>query len=171
MQGAVDSAQTAFREVKKDVEEPKRKAEKTEIKDSTRGKEELAENPNECGDEDGGGEQDDGDDDDDDQDPETRQLGSHNYDLPSAQALQRNIVARSRTETHSFTWHCLDSIDPDSEDAQEIQNAHGRGRATLDGRTVRAMNVGDAISVWGRARFPGWQNMVEGMSIRVFWAI
>lgn len=111
------------------------------------------------------------DDDDNDDDSEESRYSRHNYFLFTAYSLQRNKVAQGKTQTHTITWHHLDSIDPDSAEAEEIQNSSGRGGATLDGRAVRRMNVGDEISVWGRARFPGWSNRVEGMSIRVFWAV
>ncbi|KAL1959998.1 hypothetical protein VTO42DRAFT_666 [Malbranchea cinnamomea] len=104
-------------------------------------------------------------------DDEKVRFARHNYFLPNAHTLQRNVVAQREVQTHKITWHYLDSVDPDSAEAEEIQNSHGRGSATLDGRAVRKMHVGDEISVWGRARFPGWSNTVEGMSIRVFWAI
>lgn len=106
-----------------------------------------------------------------DDDSEEARYSHHNYFLPTAYSLQRNKVAQRETTKHVVTWHYLDDVDPDSAKAEEVQNASGRGGATLDGRLVRGMNVGDEISIWGRARFPGWSNKVEGLSVRVFWAV
>lgn len=72
---------------------------------------------------------------------------------------------------HIITWHYLDSIPADSLDADEIERAQGRGRATLDGSQVCTLQLGDAISVWGRARYGGWSNHVDQASVRVFWAV
>lgn len=106
-----------------------------------------------------------------DDDSEEARYSHHNYFLPTAYSLQRNKVAQKQTIKHTVTWHYLDNIDPDSAKAEEVQNSSGRGSATLDGRLVRGMNVGDEISIWGRARFPRWSNKVEGLSARVFWAV
>lgn len=91
--------------------------------------------------------------------------------LPSANRLQTNPVAIGTTQNFRITWHYLDSIPPDSPEAEEIERSQGRGRATLDGRAVRNMQVGDSVSVWARARFAGWANHVERLSVRVFWAV
>jgi hypothetical protein len=80
-------------------------------------------------------------------------------------------MAAGEPKAHFFAWHYLDAIDPDSAEAEETQNSQGRGRATLDGKAVREMEVGDQISIWPRARFPGWVNHVQEISVRVFWAI
>lgn len=65
----------------------------------------------------------------------------------------------------------MDDIRADSAQAEEIEQRSGRGRATLDGRVVRELEVGDSIGVIGRARFGGWSNHVESVSVRVFWAV
>jgi hypothetical protein len=82
-----------------------------------------------------------------------------------------NKTAVSQTQENTITWHYLDNIQAESADAEEIERSQGRGRATLDGSVVRTLGVGDSIAVWGRARFPGWSNHVEFISVRVFWAV
>lgn len=94
-----------------------------------------------------------------------------NYGEIHSLALQSNRTAIGETEPYTIVWHYLDDIQPDSEQAQEIQEGQGRGRFTLDGSTVRELQVGDAISIWGRTRFSGWSNYVDWLSVRVFWAV
>ncbi|OOF96303.1 hypothetical protein ASPCADRAFT_206486 [Aspergillus carbonarius ITEM 5010] len=91
--------------------------------------------------------------------------------LPTARKLQSNRTAVSSSQVHTIVWHHLDDIAADSREAVEIERDQGRGRATLDGSQVRALEVGDAIAVWGRARFGGWANHVQRVSVRVFWAV
>ncbi|KAE8351224.1 hypothetical protein BDV28DRAFT_158937 [Aspergillus coremiiformis] len=91
--------------------------------------------------------------------------------LPSSHKLQSNRTAVRGTQHYEITWHHLDNLDARSVEAEEIQENQGRGRATLDGSQVRAMQVGDVVSVWGRARFGAWSNHVEQLSVRVFWAV
>jgi len=33
------------------------------------------------------------------------------------------------------------------------------------------MKVGDVVPVWGKARFPGWANVVEMVKIDIYWAV
>jgi hypothetical protein len=90
--------------------------------------------------------------------------------LPSLKKLQSNRTATKETTDFHIVWHYRDSIPPESEEAERIEREEGRGRETLDGRAVREMQIGDQVVVWLRARFPGWRNHVEKMSVRVFWA-
>ncbi|KAL4888686.1 hypothetical protein BDV59DRAFT_188160 [Aspergillus ambiguus] len=85
--------------------------------------------------------------------------------------LQSNKTREGQTQHHVFAWHYLDNLAADSPEAEEIQQMQGRGRATLDGSQVRSLEVGDSISIWGRARYMGWRNEVEGIRVRVYWAI
>ena len=94
-----------------------------------------------------------------------------NYGGLSSYALQMNKAAELNTEQYTIIWDYRDDMHPDCAQAQEIQEQQGRGRFTLDGNTVRQLQVGDAISVWGRARFGEWSNYVEWCSVRVFWAV
>ncbi|KAE8150986.1 hypothetical protein BDV25DRAFT_153494 [Aspergillus avenaceus] len=91
--------------------------------------------------------------------------------LPSQHKLQSNRTAIRDTQHYRVIWHHLDNLAADSPEAQEIEVNQGRGRATLDGSLVRSLQVGDAISVWARARFGAWVNYVERVSVRVFWAV
>ncbi|EAW15119.1 uncharacterized protein ACLA_057750 [Aspergillus clavatus NRRL 1] len=100
---------------------------------------------------------------------ETSHQNSH-Y-LPGPDRIQANKTAVPETQTYHIVWHYLDNIDSRSAEAMEIEHLSSRGRDTLDGRVVRTLEVGDSIAVWGRARFPGWSNHVEYMSVRVFWAV
>ena len=90
---------------------------------------------------------------------------------PTSCKLQTNRVAIRETQRYHITWHYLDAISPDSEEASRIELEDGRGSETLDGSKVRSMKLGDTVSVWARARFPGWINHVKSVSLRVFWAI
>ncbi|KAL1998153.1 hypothetical protein VTN02DRAFT_6766 [Thermoascus thermophilus] len=111
-------------------------------------------------------------DDDDDDDAETKPDESRLEPfLPTANRLQTNPVATGTTQNFRIVWHYRDAIPADSAAAEEIEREEGRGRATLDGSAVRNMRVGDAVSVWARARFAGWANHVERLSVRVFWAV
>lgn len=47
----------------------------------------------------------------------------------------------------------------------------GRGKATGDGEFVRNLKLGDIVTVWAKARFPGWVNYVDRVKVDVYWAI
>lgn len=91
--------------------------------------------------------------------------------LPRDNALQRNRARRRSAKRHTVVWHHLDNTAADSPEAEDVDRDSGRGRDTLDGRQVREMELGDSIVVWARARFPGWKNYVDSLTVRVFWAI
>lgn len=88
---------------------------------------------------------------------------------PDEKALQRNRTATRETKEHIITWSCDDGINPESAEANEL-NQQGRGSATGTGEIVRNMKVGDAITVWAKARYGGWANHVEEVKIDVYWA-
>jgi len=90
--------------------------------------------------------------------------------LPPDTTLQKNIVAKSETTEHTIVWHFLDSFDKESVEAAEAAKL-GRGLATLNGKFVRSIQVGDCITLWARARFPGWQHHVQKAKITVYWAV
>ncbi len=71
---------------------------------------------------------------------------------------------------HRVEWRADDAIDPQSPAADELADA-GRGRATGDGAFVRALKLGDMVTVWGRARYPGWLNHVERLEVKVYWSV
>jgi len=85
--------------------------------------------------------------------------------------IQRNKTAILETHRHVVTWKYDDNItDPDSIEGKELE-ARGRGRETGNGDFVRGMKIGDAVTVWAKARFGGWHNEVEGVEVKVFWAV
>lgn len=91
--------------------------------------------------------------------------------LPRDNKLQMNGSHVGEKQEVEIVWHYTDDIPPDSEEASIMERDKGRGRATLDGRGVRELQVGDSIALWARARFPGWKNHVHRASVRVFWAV
>lgn len=99
---------------------------------------------------------------------------SHEYDHPllpqDALAIQRNKLARTEPEDHVVSWSYLDDAAPDSEAGEALDDA-GRGRATGNGEFVRSLRVGDVVTIWAKARFPGWVNMVESLRVDVYWAV
>lgn len=104
--------------------------------------------------------------------PERKRFNpDHPHLLPTVDKLQSNPTAERDTQKYNITWHYKDSIAAGSVEAEEIQRSEGRGGSTLDGRRVREMRLGDTISVWGRARFGGWENYVKRLNVRVFWAV
>ncbi|KAM0517068.1 hypothetical protein ACHAPE_005180 [Trichoderma viride] len=84
--------------------------------------------------------------------------------------IQRNKTAFGKWQDHSITWSYSDDIAADSEGGQALV-AKGRGRETGDGKFVRELQVGDVVTVWGRARFGGWTNRIESVRIDVYWAV
>ena len=87
----------------------------------------------------------------------------------SKQPLQMNKSATSATAEYIITWAADDDINPESEEGKALEEA-GRGRATGNGEFVRNLRLGDIITVWARARYPGWTNTVEHVKIDVYWA-
>ncbi|KAL7906530.1 hypothetical protein GGI35DRAFT_458348 [Trichoderma velutinum] len=84
--------------------------------------------------------------------------------------IQRNQTALRKWQDHVITWSYTDDIPADSERSKALE-AQGRGRGTGDGKFVRQLQVGDVITVWGKARFPGWANRIESVQIDVYWAV
>ncbi|PHH88683.1 hypothetical protein CDD83_7213 [Cordyceps sp. RAO-2017] len=84
--------------------------------------------------------------------------------------IHRNLVAKGEWQDHVVTWSYLDDIKPDS-DAGMALDEEGRGRETGDGSFVRSLKLGDVVTVWGKARFPGWTNNVESVKVDVYWAV
>jgi len=84
--------------------------------------------------------------------------------------IQCNRTAGSELEHHHIEWSWTDDIDPHSSEAQELE-AMGRGSSTGDGKFIKNLKVGDMVTVWGHARFPGWTNNVQKVQVRVYWAL
>jgi hypothetical protein len=61
-------------------------------------------------------------------------------------------------------------VHPDSPEADALEE-QGRGRASLNGEFVRNLRVGDLITVWAKARFGGWANIVTDVKVDVYWAV
>lgn len=91
--------------------------------------------------------------------------------MPTMKCLQKNLTATREPQEHKIVWSCNDDIaDPDSMEAQALEE-RGRGRDTGNGDYVRDMKVGDVVTVWAKARFPGWVNVVESVRIDVYYAV
>ena len=84
--------------------------------------------------------------------------------------IQRNKLATRDYVHHQVVWRATDDVDPASPEADALEAA-GRGRATGNGAFVRSLKLGDMVTVWGRARFGGWQNDVKRVEIKVYWSI
>ncbi|KAK8132681.1 hypothetical protein PG999_000854 [Apiospora kogelbergensis] len=84
--------------------------------------------------------------------------------------IQANKVATAGMLQHQVVWRWNDDIDPNSSDAEDLEK-NGRGKATGNGNFVRSIKLGDIITVWGRSRFPGWENRVEKVEVKVYWAV
>jgi len=97
----------------------------------------------------------------------------HNYEHPlhpdERYIIQRNKMATPIWHNNVVTWSWLDK--QTSEAAAEELADIGRGRETGDGSFVRSLKMGDVITVWAKARFPAWVNMVERVKIDVYWAV
>jgi hypothetical protein len=90
--------------------------------------------------------------------------------LPPPTRIQSNVTASQEIKEHIITWSYNDCIKPESLEGEELEE-QGRGRASATGEFVRSLEVGDIITVWARARFPGWKNNVQEVRIDVYWAI
>ncbi|KAI0805503.1 hypothetical protein GGR55DRAFT_655540 [Xylaria sp. FL0064] len=94
----------------------------------------------------------------------------HQLHVAPDHMIQCNRVAGQEWQHHRVEWSCTDDIDPESSAAKELESV-GRGSATGDGSFVRNLKVGDMVTVWGRARFPGWTNNVQKVRVEVYWAL
>jgi hypothetical protein len=90
--------------------------------------------------------------------------------LPTGTRLQSNRTGTREVKEHVITWAHDDSIDPLSSEGDKLER-EGRGRYTGSGDFVRNLQIGDIITIWARARFPGWVNHVEEVKVDVYWAV
>lgn len=90
--------------------------------------------------------------------------------LPSPSTVQKNIVAKRQTTHHIVTWTDLDDVKEGSPEAIAAEN-RGQGWKSYDGSFVRDLQVGDCITLWMKARYPGWSNEAVKAKITVFWAV
>ncbi|KAI0440027.1 hypothetical protein F4803DRAFT_529051 [Xylaria telfairii] len=84
--------------------------------------------------------------------------------------IQCNRVAEHAWQHHHVEWSWKDNIDPKSDEAYQL-GKDGRGPATADGSFLRHLRLGDMVTVWEHARFPGWVNSVQKVEVRVYWAL
>jgi hypothetical protein len=90
--------------------------------------------------------------------------------LPSADCLQKNVVAEKESKEHKITWSYNDHIEPGSGEADKLEE-QGRGSASGTGEYVRSLKLGDTVTVWAKARFPGWVNVIDDVKIDIYWAV
>ncbi|KXX73252.1 hypothetical protein MMYC01_209905 [Madurella mycetomatis] len=86
--------------------------------------------------------------------------------------IQCNVVANDEARTHRVVWSYDDDIEPerDVEAANRLAD-EGRGKATGDGKFVCELKLGDVVTIWAKARFPGWKNIVEWVKLEVYFAV
>lgn len=90
--------------------------------------------------------------------------------LPHNKTLQKNRTATDEPVDYTIVWRWDDDIDPDSLDADGLRSI-GRGENTGNGEFVRSLQIGDVVTLWARARFPGWINTVEDVQVDLYWAV
>ncbi|CAK7269533.1 hypothetical protein SEPCBS119000_003616 [Sporothrix epigloea] len=116
---------------------------------------------------------------------------------PGNDRLQSNCVATKNFTKHTVVWSWTDEKPARVEESAEVipedtlgeednigfVTAHrepfsqcpldeiGRGSDTGDGSFVNSLRVGDVVTVWAKARFPGWVNMVRSAQVDVYWAV
>ncbi|CAK7215216.1 hypothetical protein SBRCBS47491_002407 [Sporothrix bragantina] len=104
---------------------------------------------------------------------------------PGVDRLQSNKVATRDFTEHTIVWSWTDEKPPLEEvPANEAPvpegedpptrcplDKMGRGSETGDGSFVRNLRVGDVVTVWAKARFPGWVNTVRSAKVDVYWAV
>jgi len=90
--------------------------------------------------------------------------------LPPATRLQTNVMGRRENKVHVITWSFDDNVKPGSAKGDELEH-RGQGRESMTGEFVRSLKLGDIVTVWARARFPGWSNNVEQVAMDIYWAV
>jgi len=41
----------------------------------------------------------------------------------------------------------------------------------MNGEFIRGLQVGDVVTIWGKARFGGWGNWVQEVCCEIYWAV
>jgi hypothetical protein len=90
--------------------------------------------------------------------------------MPDGRHLQSNVTAKPSVTKHKVTWRATDNVNPDSLEGDKLEE-NGRGRFTLNVEFVKDLRIGDSITVWAKARFAGWCNIVESVKVEVYWAV
>ncbi|MCJ1332101.1 hypothetical protein MMC10_008793 [Thelotrema lepadinum] len=91
-------------------------------------------------------------------------LQNHKYEI------QYNSQAHRETREHRIEWRWTDNT-PDEGPGADALRDMGRGVATGDGRFVKELRLGDCVSLWAKARYPAWENYVEGAEVEVYFAL
>ncbi|KAI1819509.1 hypothetical protein F4861DRAFT_136388 [Xylaria intraflava] len=104
--------------------------------------------------------------------PLKENLSEYDHQLfPAADhKIQCNLVAADDWQRHHVEWSWTDDIDPESSASQELDEK-GRGSNTGDGSFVRSLRIGDMVTIWAHARYPGWVNNVRKVQVRACWAV
>ncbi|KAK3330681.1 hypothetical protein B0H66DRAFT_544603 [Apodospora peruviana] len=110
--------------------------------------------------------------------PNGTEVFSFNHPLaPREEAkIHCNVTVDSEMREHRVVWSYTDDVrptpddDPDSPAVLALA-ASGRGKATGDGEFVRNLKLGDVVTVWAMARFPGWSNHIERVKVEVHWVV
>ncbi|KAL2150194.1 hypothetical protein VTH82DRAFT_7870 [Thermothelomyces myriococcoides] len=105
--------------------------------------------------------------------PETQTYAINHELLPREDyKVQCNVTAQSQTQTHRVVWSYTDDINPERDaDAVNRLADLGRGKATGNGKFVRELKLGDVVTLWAKARFPGWANHVESVKMDIYYAV
>lgn len=81
------------------------------------------------------------------------------------------MIDRTNKE-HRVVWSYTDDIPHSTLTQLGLSlEERGRGKATGNGEFVRNLKLGDIVTVWAKARFPGWVNYVENVKVDVYWAV
>ncbi|KAK1826905.1 hypothetical protein QBC39DRAFT_315943 [Podospora conica] len=102
---------------------------------------------------------------------DTESAAAFHHDLLPSEGwiVQRNLTAIDEVAEHRVEWSWTDDV-ADEAGALALA-AKGRGKGTGDGVFVRELRLGDVVTVWAKARFPGWVNYVESVKVEVYWAV
>jgi hypothetical protein len=90
--------------------------------------------------------------------------------IPTGYRLQSNRTGTREVKEHVIILAHDDCINPFCSEGDQLEQV-GRGRHTGNGDFVRSLQIGDIITFWARARFPGWTNQVKEVKIDVYWAV
>lgn len=79
--------------------------------------------------------------------------------------LQKNSTATNVWQERTIEWRYNDAISPEDLDVL------GQGPLSGDGNFVRSLEVGDCVTLWKHARFPGWRCNLEEATIEIYWMV
>lgn len=92
--------------------------------------------------------------------------------LPTpAATIQVNRVAEREYAEHKVVWSWDDYLDDNDTEAKAKLKENGRGSETGNGEFVRNLQLGDVITVWAKARFPGWENWIDWAKVDIYFAV